>query len=400
MPQPQPGDLDYGRSQPGIAGLGDALVPMDRSALPRRRGQPGIGGNLLSVAERAEQAFRPERDGRLGSDASQRQQLGRWRWHTGARLRLGQHGIALGFDSLDLFDQQLEPVELAADLGLQALRKGATIARDQRLKPLPAVAVQGLVVANPLGEQKPLDAIDVPDPFGCQGLALATDPAPILLLGRRSLDHRTNPGLAPLGAQQGPHQSLTVDLVGLRPPTPTGRRDRGGIDDMALDPFALQDPVDPGPGGSRTRWIQDPSSPASWMTMMGKTCPVRTRAFSLSWDKRARRAPMSPLRTECFDIFSPPPGAREVMTQVERLSSRDTKIALRSVRTAACSSGRGQRACMVAPGGCFRVQHPHSAREPGATNRTHGISSHAGSQDIAIQHKLLSRALSVELRSS
>src|SRR3982751_5320322 len=62
---------------------------------------------------------------------------------------------------------------------------------------------------------------------------------------------------------------------------------------------------------------------------------------------------MSPLGTECFDIFSPPPGAREVMTQVERLSSRDTKIALRSVRIAACSSGRGQRACMVAPGGWF-----------------------------------------------
>ena len=73
------------------------------------------------------------------------------------------------------------------------------------------------------------------------------------------------------------------------------------------------------------------------MTLMGKTRPVRARAFSVSWDKRARRAAMSPLRTACFDIFSPLPGAREVMTQVERLSSRDTKIALRSVRIAACS---------------------------------------------------------------
>src|SRR3954469_5846707 len=83
---------------------------------------------------------------------------------------------------------------------------------------------------------------------------------------------------------------------------------------------------------------------------------------------------MSPLRTECFDIFSPPPGAREVMTQVERLSSRDTKIALRSVRIAACSSDRGQRVCMVAPE--WGVQHPHSARERGATNRAHGIFKH------------------------
>src|SRR3954464_8078217 len=112
-------------------------------------------------------------------------------------------------------------------------------------------------------------------------------------------------------------------------------------------------------------------SPASWMTMIGKTCPVRARAFSWSWDKRARRAAMSPLGTECFDIFSPLPGAREVMIQVERLSSRETKIALRSVRTATCSGGRGQRACMVAPE--WVVQHPHSARERGATNRAHGI---------------------------
>src|SRR4051812_46332786 len=84
----------------------------------------------------------------------------------GARLRPGQHGIALGLDSLDLFDHELAPVELPADLGLQALRKGATIARDQFLEPLSTVAVQGLVVADPLGEQKPLDAIDVLDPFG------------------------------------------------------------------------------------------------------------------------------------------------------------------------------------------------------------------------------------------
>src|SRR4051812_15274217 len=132
------------------------------------------------------------------------------------------------------------------------------------------------------------------------------------------------------------------------------------------------------PSSCRTRWIQNPSSPASWMTMIGKTRPVRARAFSVSWDKRARRAAMSALGTECFDIVSPPPGAREGMTQVERLSSRDTKIALRSVRMAACLSGRGQRACMVAPE--WVVQHPHSARKQGATNRAHGI--FAGPEDL------------------
>src|SRR3954469_25370788 len=112
------------------------------------------------------------------------------------------------------------------------------------------------------------------------------------------------------------------------------------------------------------------------MTMMGKTCPVRTRAFSLSGDKRARRAAMSPLGTACFDIFSPPPGAREVMTQVERLSSRDTKIALREDRLEICadssvfvrSRAEGLHGCS-----CVGGSAPHSAREQDATSRAHGI---------------------------
>src|SRR4051812_11635026 len=177
MPQPQPSNLDHGRSQPRIAGLGDALVPMDRSALPRRGGQSGVGGNLLSVAERAEQALRPERGGRLGSNAFQRQQLGRWRWHAGARLRVGEQCIPLGLNSFALFDHELEPVELPADLGLQALWKRATIARDQFLEPLPAVAVQRLVVADPFGEKKPLYAIYVLGPFGRPRLAVPADSA-------------------------------------------------------------------------------------------------------------------------------------------------------------------------------------------------------------------------------
>jgi hypothetical protein len=98
-----------------------------------------------------------------------------------------------------------------------------------------------------LGEQKPLDAIDMLDPFGGQRLAFTTDPAPILLEWGRGLDHRTNPGLAALVGQQGANQGFAINLVSLRPPTPTGRRDGGGIDNIALDPFLLQDAVDPEP---------------------------------------------------------------------------------------------------------------------------------------------------------
>src|SRR5260221_350648 len=43
------------------------------------------------------------------------------------------------------------------------------------------------------------------------------------------------------GAPRGP----AVAPVGLRPPTPARGQDRGGVDDVALDPFGLQHPVDP-----------------------------------------------------------------------------------------------------------------------------------------------------------
>ena len=39
-------------------------------------------------------------------------------------------------------------------------------------------------------------------------------------------------------------------------------------------------------------------------------------------------------RSECFDILSPPPGDSDVISQIDRLSSSETKIAPRSVRIA------------------------------------------------------------------
>src|SRR5215472_8573649 len=49
----------------------------------------------------------------------------------------------------------------------------------------------------------------------------------------------------PLDGGPVPHQGLAIDPVGLRPPTPARGQDRGGVDDVALDPFRLQHPVEP-----------------------------------------------------------------------------------------------------------------------------------------------------------
>src|SRR2546423_5087722 len=56
---------------------------------------------------------------------------------------------------------------------------------------------------------------------------------------------------------------------------------------------------------------------------------------------------MSPAGTLCFDIFSPPSGDNDVISQVERLSSMETNIAPRSLRIAFGASGRSATVCMV-----------------------------------------------------
>src|SRR6267154_4199575 len=84
------------------------------------------------------------------------------------------------------------------------------------------------------------------------------------------------------------------------------------------------------------------------MTMTWKDCLVRANAFCLSSDRRASSAAMFQADKPCFDIFSPPPGDSDVISQVERLSSNETKIAPRSVRIAVGASGRSAAICMVA----------------------------------------------------
>src|SRR6202023_2903134 len=56
---------------------------------------------------------------------------------------------------------------------------------------------------------------------------------------------------------------------------------------------------------------------------------------------------MSPAGTLVFDIFSPPSGDSDVISQVERLSSNEMNIAPRSLRIAFGASGRSATVCMA-----------------------------------------------------
>src|SRR5215468_5251494 len=71
------------------------------------------------------------------------------------------------------------------------------------------------------------------------------------------------------------------------------------------------------------------------MTIIGKSRPVRAAAVRLSSANRHSSPDTSPAGTECLDIFSPPPGDRDVISQVLRDSSSETKIAPSAVRIAA-----------------------------------------------------------------
>src|SRR5215468_9100780 len=75
------------------------------------------------------------------------------------------------------------------------------------------------------------------------------------------------------------------------------------------------------------------------VVIIGKSRPVRAAALRLSSANRRSSPDTSPAGTECLDIFSPPPGDRDVISQVLRDSSSETKIAPRSVRIAGCRSG-------------------------------------------------------------
>jgi hypothetical protein len=78
---------------------------------------------------------------------------------------------------------------------------------------------------------------------------------------------------------------------------------------MAFNPFILQRTD---PEAVQSRFL---------MTTLGTLSRSRQR-FRLSSEKRPQRA-MSP--AQCFDIFSPPPGDSDVISQVERLSSIERK---------------------------------------------------------------------------
>jgi len=125
------------------------------------------------------------------------------------------------------------------------LGKSASVAGSKRFQTFTPGATHRLIACDALPKEKTFDPVDVARPLVHQDLPLTTYAPAILFVGTGRSDHRTDARFTSFVREKGANQGFAVDLVSLRAPASTRRRDRCRIDDIALYAFALQDPMDP-----------------------------------------------------------------------------------------------------------------------------------------------------------
>ena len=130
-----------------------------------------------------------------------------------SRCRGGFELPALGLEVGDLLGDQTQPGMLAGHLGKQRRRYGMAIAGAQLTEPRRKAGVPRLRVADPLGMQQRLDAVDMSAALADQALALAGPPAGILLGDRGHRRHAAHLGLAPAIGEQRAHQRFEIEAV-------------------------------------------------------------------------------------------------------------------------------------------------------------------------------------------
>src|SRR5215208_6050600 len=86
-----------------------------------------------------------------------------------------------------------------------------------------------------------------------QCAALARQAAAVLLFWARRSHHRADAPLAARPGHERAQEHLAIDHIRLRPAVPPIDRDRGRVDDMALDPVGLEQTVNPKTVGYRWR---------------------------------------------------------------------------------------------------------------------------------------------------
>jgi site-specific DNA recombinase len=262
--EPEPGELDHGVAQASVARLGDALLALGPTALPRARRQARVGRDLPPVIEAAEQRLEPEQRAELAADALEaRERRGRRPGSGSLGRRLDQR-ITLALDRGDLRGDQLDPLEFPPDLGLEPLGQGTSVTGLERVETGQTILAERIVVDDPPPVEQPLDPVRVLDALLEQRGALARQAPAVLLFRARRPHHRAHAPLAARPSHEAAQEHLTVDRVRLGPAMPPVDGDRGGIDDTARDPVPLQQAVQPEtvePGLSDDQDLDRPTGP-------------------------------------------------------------------------------------------------------------------------------------------
>src|SRR5688500_4783184 len=244
MAEPEPGELDHGMAQAAVAGFRDALLAVGSAALPRARRQSRIGRDLPSIVEAAEQGLQPDQRAELGADPLEPREDG------GRRLRLdvrphADQRVALTLDPGHLRNDHVDPLDLPADRRLEPVRQGASIPGRERIKTGQAILPERVVVGDALAREQPLDPVRMLGSLLEQRATLARQAPAVLLFRAWRSYHRADAPLAPCPGHERAHEHLAVDRVVLGPAMPPVDRDRGRVDDMALDPVGLEQAMNP-----------------------------------------------------------------------------------------------------------------------------------------------------------
>src|ERR1044072_4306628 len=121
----------------------------------------------------------------------------------------------------------------------------STVTSDEFCKPLPTIGLERLIAGDSLTEEQTFQAIDQRNAFLDESLAFPAVAAPIFLVRRGHDYHRADARITALERQQRAQERLPAEPIGLGSPTSTRCRNRRRIDNVAVNPFTMENAVNP-----------------------------------------------------------------------------------------------------------------------------------------------------------
>ena len=219
--QPQPGEFDHDGARLGIAGLADALVAIDRSAVKRARRVADITPQLAAIVEVAmEYLANQQLVANSGPIALSLASI----WIFSALTCVDAHLLRMASRSasrvaiISSTSSRRCNSRMISDFS----RGGSARPSPCAIAPAaPTVRPQRLVIVDALERAKPFDAVDMLNTFGDQAITLTMQPPGVFLFDAGHAHHAPHLRLAAQIRHQRAQQPLRVDPIRLyssRPP--------------------------------------------------------------------------------------------------------------------------------------------------------------------------------------